>query len=462
MASARNATDDYTLQVFRGQDLVGLLRFDPGSDAFSFDYAASWTTRADAFQLSPHIRFDQPAPAVTVRRFVQNLLPEGQALDVAASYSHVSKGNVFGLIHALGGESAGALRFLPLSRTLAPEAVRRPVGYRELQKRIDARDHQPFVVWDGKVRISIAGYQDKLQVVRQDDALYLVDGALVSTHILKPPSRNPLLPQMVANEHFCMALVNRISQQRMKQDWAARVDILRVPGPVLCVERFDRRLEHGQVRSFHIVDGCQALDRPVEHKYERNVGNGQDVRHIRDGVGFEALGTLRRDGHLAHTAVDLRQMAIWAITTLLLGNSDAHGKNLSFFARHRLLAVAPFYDLVCTAIYDGTRIEQDLAMAFGDIFSLEQVKSFALADFSERLGWPRAPFARELKTLCRLTRQEAHAQAGAPVYTAEERTFLKPLADYIVARADVLESMAGDIPQFAADNFAAPMKKAGQ
>jgi serine/threonine-protein kinase HipA len=250
-----------------------------------------------------------------------------------------------------------------------------------------------------------------------------------------------------------MQLVNRIGQQRMKQDWAARVDILRVPTPVLCVERFDRRLEQGQVSSLHILDGCQALDRPVEHKYERNVGTGEDVRHIRDGVSFEALGTLRRDGHLANAAVDLRQVAMWAVMTLLLGNSDAHGKNLSFFARHRSLAVAPFYDLVCTTLYDGTRIEQDLAMAFGDVFSLEQVKSFGLADFCERLGWPRATFARELRTLCRLARQEARAQAEAPVYTADERRFLQQLVDYIVGRAEVLEAMAGDIPKFAADNF---------
>lgn len=449
------AHEDYSLQVLRGQDLIGRLRFDPQTDTFGFGYDARWPARPDAFQLSPHIRFDQPASAVTLRRFVQNLLPEGQALDVAATYSNVSKSNVFGLIHALGGESAGALRFLATGTASTTEALRRRVGFAELQERIDDRDRQPFIVWDGKVRISIAGYQDKLQVVRMDDELYLVDGALSSTHILKPSSRNQHLPHMVANEHFCMALVNRIGQRRMKQDWAARVDILRVPSPVLCVERFDRRLDQGQVISFHIVDGCQALDRPVEHKYERNVGNGESVRHIRDGVSFEALAALRRDGHLANAAVDLRQMATWAITTLLLGNSDAHGKNLSFFARHRALAVAPFYDLVCTALYDGTRIEQDLAMAFGDVFALEQIKSFALADFCERLGWPRATFARELKTLCALAKQEAQAQANATDYTAEERMFLKGLVDYIVARADVLEGMAGDIPKFAADNFSA-------
>jgi serine/threonine-protein kinase HipA len=454
MPQDRVENPDYALQAFSGHDLVGWLRFDPETDAFSFDYAQEWSARADAFQLSPHIRFEQAASAISVRRFVQNLLPEGQALDVAATYSNVSRNNVFGLIHALGSESAGALRFLPTHRTPDTEAVRRHVSLGELQQRIDERDRQPFIVWDGKVRISIAGYQDKLQVIREANALYLVDGALSSTHILKPPSRNPLLPHMVANEHFCMRLVNRMSQRRMGQDWAAHVEILRAPTPVLCVERFDRRLEGGQVRSLHILDGCQALDRPVDHKYERNIGTGADVRHIRDGVSFEALGSLRSSGHLANAAVDLRQIALWAVTTLLLGNSDAHGKNLSFFARYRSLAVAPFYDLVCTAIYDGSRIEHDLAMAFGDEFALEQVKAFALADFCERLGWPRATFARELKTLSRLAKQEAQAQAQDPVYDSEEREFVRQLADYVIARADGLDAVASEIPKFAPDNFA--------
>ena len=54
---------------------------------------------------------------------LQNLLPEGQALDVAAAYNNVSRANVFGLIHALGAESAGALRFLPEGKMPSSQAV---------------------------------------------------------------------------------------------------------------------------------------------------------------------------------------------------------------------------------------------------------------------------------------------------------------------------------------------------
>jgi serine/threonine-protein kinase HipA len=454
MAERSPSPEDYRLQVVAGRLLVGWLRFDPQTDAFSFGYAPDGARRRGAFQLSPHIPFGGQASSVTVRRFIQNLLPEGAALDTAAVYNNVSKNNTFALIHALGGESAGALRFLPAGRAAPTEAIRRHIPLEELQRRIEDREQQPFIVWDGKVRISVAGYQDKLQVLRDEAGeLYLVDGALSSTHILKPESRNALLPNMVANEHFCLSLVNRISGERSGADWAARAQILRAPAPVLCVQRFDRRLAAGAVESLHILDGCQALDRPVEHKYERNIGTGEAVRHIRDGVSFQALGGLRRDGFLANAAVDLRQIAMWAFTTLLLGNSDAHGKNLSFFVRGRSLAVAPFYDLVCTAVYDASRIEQDLAMAFGDEFSLPEIRSFALADFCERLGWPRRTFARELTTLCALAKRHAQEQAGDPVYVEGERAFVQTLADYVVARADLLAAQAADIPKFGPDNF---------
>jgi serine/threonine-protein kinase HipA len=453
MSSAPPAEgQDQALDAFFGDDLVGRLAFDPGREQFSFVYSASWRRHADRFELSPHIPFDGEAPAVAVRRYIDNLLPEGRALDVVSSFTRIQKSNIFGLIRVLGRETAGALSFLPAGQLpQAQEARKRPVTPDELQQRISDRNQVPFAIWDDKVRMSVAGYQDKLLVLREGDALFLADGALSSTHILKPEPLNSKLPCMVANEHFCMRLANRLGQRRLQQNWAAEVEILRVPAPVLCVERFDRVRSGGRVNRRHVIDACQALNLPVSHKYERPLGNAQDVRNIRDGARFEALGALRP--HLANAAVGIRQIAFWAITTLLLGNSDAHGKNLSFFGQGDTLAVAPFYDLLSVAVYDARHIDQELAMAFGDEFALPAVKSFALADFCERLGLPRRVFARELAQLCEWAREEAAAQALDPVYVEQERPFVRALADYVVARADALLAQAAEIPRFRRDLF---------
>jgi serine/threonine-protein kinase HipA len=147
-----------------------------------------------------------------MHRFLANLLPEGRALDVAAVVYQISKDNTFGLVRMLGKEPVGALTFRPAQGGKSPESdarddedenepERRLVTDEELSERIRDRDTVPFPVWDKKVRMFVAGYQDKLQVLLEGGRISLVNGTtLSSTHILKPDSRNANMPHMGANE----------------------------------------------------------------------------------------------------------------------------------------------------------------------------------------------------------------------------------------------------------------------
>ncbi|WP_246296636.1 hypothetical protein [Allochromatium humboldtianum] len=75
----------------------------------------------------------------------------------------------------------------------------------ELAHRLRQRPHVPFTVWDGKVRLSIAGFQDKLAVLVEGEDWYLVEGPdLASTHILKPDPVDPRLAGLTSNEFFCI------------------------------------------------------------------------------------------------------------------------------------------------------------------------------------------------------------------------------------------------------------------
>lgn len=444
--------DDYGLCVFVGPVRVAILRLDPATQEFSLEYTAEWARSRRGFALSPHLPLSGGAGSASIRRFIENLLPEGRALDVASVHSNIQKNNIFGLIRQLGRETAGALSFLPANQTpqtLAPAL--RAVSAAELQERIDSRNEVPFTVWDGKVRMSVAGFQDKLLVLMDGQKIYLAEGSLASTHILKPEPLNSATPHMVANEHFCMRLTSRLSLRRFGQDHAAAVDIIRVPSPVLSVTRFDRKGDASGVERRHVVDGCQALDMPVSAKYERNMGNGKDVQHIRDGVGFEALMSTRQ--YLVQPAVGVRKLLVWAITTLLLGNSDAHGKNISFYCTRAGLNVAELYDLVSVVQYDSQQYEHDLAMAFGDVFDLSEIGGFALADFCKRTGTSRTYFARELTTLCKIAIDEAPLQAADPVYREEEVPLVQKIAAFVTERANALLAMAPIIPKFRNDFF---------
>ena len=70
---------------------------------------------------------EEPHSAL-VRQFFENLLPEGQALDDAASTHRVSKGNLMGLLAALGGETAGALQLRLPGTDVTPAAATRSAG----------------------------------------------------------------------------------------------------------------------------------------------------------------------------------------------------------------------------------------------------------------------------------------------------------------------------------------------
>lgn len=456
--------NDYALSVFAGQAWVATLEFHPESDTFSLTYNALWCAHPRAYALSPHLPLEGGASSSVIRRFLENLLPEGRALDIASVHSNIQKNNIFGLIRFLGQETAGALTFLPQGQT--PQVLKpqfREIKTAELQERITRRNELPFTVWDGRVRMSVAGFQDKLLVNRVGDRLFLVDGALSSTHILKPEPLNPALPYMVANEHFCMKLASRMSVRRYGQDHVAEVDIMRTPDAVLSIRRFDRRAGTEQfvdgpdgvslpvVERLHIIDACQATDISVSAKYERNMGNGKDVAHIRDGASLELLFGTRQ--HLEQPAIGIRRMTLWVVTTLLMGNSDAHGKNLSFHVSRAGLRVAELYDLVSVMQYDAQKLEHELAMAFGDEFRLANVRAFALADFCERAKVSRAFFARELVALCEIAVVEAMAQSQDPVYTPGEAALVKAIAGYVAQRAGQLIRLAKDIPKFKKDLF---------
>lgn len=443
------AVAHYALTLWAEDQKVATLGHSPMNDQWSLDYDAAWVARPGTFALSPALPFQPPAAGYAVgavKRFVENLLPEGRALDITASTFHVSKSNIYALISALGAETTGAFRFWLVDQ-IPPAVVTTPpreVTREELDKRLAERDQMPLAVWDGKVRMSIAGVQDKLMVyldspLDEGGRLFLVEPPLASTHILKPEPGRELTPHLVVNEHYCMTLARRMKLP------VADVAIYRTPRPVLLVRRFDRMALQGEagpvVQRLHVIDACQASDLPVTYKYERNLGSGEHVRHIRDGVSFEVL--FDRVEQTVNKAAARMTSLRWALFQFLIGNSDAHGKNFSFFVHREGLEPAPWYDLVSVVQYPG--IDHELAMAWGDAFKLEEVTAFALADFAQRCGVDRQLLKREARRMAKLAVEHAPQQAQADDYIDEaERAFAGQLRDFIVDQAARLTQLADD------------------
>ena len=407
------------LEIWLDQDLVGWLSHDGTTNQFSFAYTPHWRAGQRSYAISPRIPLAPVAGqtpeshSAEVRQFFENLLPEGEALDQAAQVNGIAKSNLVGLMVALGKETAGALR-VAVARDDS-QARDRPTDQRhnhpredqgqddgyeeprrvtreELSERIRRRAELPFSVWDGKVRLSIAGYQDKIAIYQQGDEWYLVEGPrLASTVILKPIPTRPQLADLPGNEYLCMQLA-----QRSGLDVAA-TKLVHVPEPVLFVTRFDRVEQEDRVRRLHLIDGCQALGLSTSMKYERPYGDNPDVRNIRDGATYAKLFALL--GQSPQPARDRQALLRWAIFQVLIGNTDAHGKNVSFFCNVEGLRLAPAYDLVCVAALRDGALSSTYAMAIGDAFSEADVTPFEWANFAKECGLPLRMVSSELERL---------------------------------------------------------------
>lgn len=443
----------HALQVWVDNNPVAVIEYEGRDDRWGLRYAPPWLADTQAFPLSPALplgRAPNEHASATIKRFIEHLLPEGRALDVVVAFKGLTKTNVFGLIWALGAETAGALRFTGDAATATKDAsdqasTPREIPLSELDERIAQHEQVPLTVWDGHVRMSVAGLQDKLLVYIDKPwvdggRLFLVDGQqMASTHILKPDTGNPKTPHLAVNEHFCMSLARRMGLP------AAEVDLLRTPRPALVVRRFDRTVQHTgdqvHVQRLHIIDACQACDLPVSYKYERHLGNAPEVRHIRDGVSYEKLfACADLSGNKASTRL---AMLRWALFQFLIGNSDAHGKNFSFFVRPGgLLEPSPWYDLVSVLQYPG--FDTELAMSYGDVFEHETVSAFALADFATRCGIDRKLLRREGQRLAKLAETAAMAQAQAADYKADEQAFVQGIAQFVAQQAKRLSQLVAD------------------
>lgn len=384
--------------VHLGERRLGTLSHDTQTNRFAFAYAEEWLADRDRFPLAPNLPLtsteiaNSDAHSVAVRQFFENLLPEGEALDAAALASKVSKANLMGLLIALGREMAGALTVRSLDvEPIADGKVRRALTQAELSARIRSRPHESFAVWDGRVRLSIAGHQDKLAIHVDGDEWSLADGAgIASTHILKPEPVRRELAWLTSNEYFCMRLAAGAGLP------TASVELLHVPEPVLLVTRFDRRRVPDGVERLHVIDGCQALGLPVAAKYERLYGGERDVRHIRDGASLPKLFALLSGS--ARPLVERLALLRWVLFQVLIGNADAHAKNISFFLDSGGLRVAPAYDLVSVHAI-GASLDASFAMAVGDAFSSEELSPYEWTHFAVACGLPRRLVARELQRL---------------------------------------------------------------
>src|SRR5262245_33185813 len=250
------------LPVYFEQRLVGTIEVDKHGAGFKYDQ--SWVGLRGAFPISLTMPLKSGRISADVfLPWAANLLPENEQLRTLGQLLGMARGDVIGLLSAIGGDTAGALSIGQPGRTGSVQWC--PAGEpEELERIIEELPSKPFLVGEEGVSMSLAGAQTKLAVaVDEAGRVCIPMNGSPSTHILKPDSSQ--LPGGVQNEAFCLSLAKRMKLP------AANITTGKAGGRTyLLAERYDRTNIGGRWRRLHQEDYCQALGAPPTSKYESN------------------------------------------------------------------------------------------------------------------------------------------------------------------------------------------------
>lgn len=305
---------------------------------WSFRYAETW----GEWPLSPQFPLSQKSftdqyDNRQVEWFFDNLLPEGRLRQLIAARERIDAADTWAFLLRHGQDMAGALSLQTVDDTAEATGKLVPLSIEELQAKIlesHSRQLPLMAAWD-EIRMSLAGAQEKLGLrINADGAFFLPKGDAASSHIVKPDNVSPDFPYCPANEFFCMSLAREMKFP------VPEVHLLHLPSPLYCIRRYDR-IENGlNIKKLHQIDLCQALGVPPSRKYESD-----------GGLGLPELLSLLGGSQMERPIVAVHTALQWIIFNYMIGNLDAHAKNIAFLLQSPKIRVAPWYDLLSVEAY---------------------------------------------------------------------------------------------------------------
>ena len=401
------------LDAYLNQDLAGQLEERRGK--LLFTYEQTWLESERFIPLSVTMGPQRdPFPDGITRPFFENLLPEGEIRGAIAKLKQVSERNTFGLLSEIGGDCAGAISLSPHGEKPRPDEGYELLADERLAEVLAGMAKRPLLVFEEELRLSLAGAQNKLPLYYDGKQLSLPRGSAPSSHILKPGSKG--FEHMPANEHFCMQLAGALGLP------VPASLILRKPESLYLIERYDRaRKPDGQLTRIHQIDFCQALNLPSQKKYEHEGGPSL-------ALCFEVIKNFS-----SQPARDRLNLISWTIFNYLVGNADAHAKNLSLLVTREGVALAPFYDLVSTAAY--RELTEKLALKIGGENRPEWIQKrhwdglAEISDTNPRIVW------LQIEKLAATIVAKARDIAGALGLEKDESKVIKKILAVIANRA---------------------------
>jgi serine/threonine-protein kinase HipA len=406
------------LNVFYEEKRVGSLYRD-SELVYSFSYSDEWLKDDKAFQLSLAMPLqEKPFGNKITLSFFENLLPEGEPKD-ALEKSQNTKG-IYDFLKKFGKDCAGAIIVSeaadsPMDRLQKSEDAK--VKMSEIYSAIDEKRSVAEVIANlNPGYLSIAGAQDKFAAIFREGSFFLPTRGRPTTHIIKVPIYHSGVKESVYNEYFCMRLAELVGLTVPKCFVVDHLD-----HPLYVTERYDRTLDR-EVRRIHQQDFCQAQGITSDQKYESKGGPS-----LQDNYQL-----IQRNVTVAKRSKAMFDFLDWICFNLFIGNNDTHSKNLSFLLVDGKVELAPFYDLICTAVYP--KLDRNFAFRIGDRKDAGKIgkKQFEMVDKS--LGLKQGTMslrASEISERLQRYKDSLAIEIGAELPSAK---IVKRIAEFIEKR----------------------------
>lgn len=343
------------LAVYMGERRAGLLK-QSAEGLLSFQYSAEYLAGKNAAPLSVRLPLQEaPFDDSTTLIFFVGLLPEDALRFRIARILGIAEDNPMALLRAIGAECAGAISIVPVKLIPHFKDEKDPVALNEQQLAdiiLHARE-KPLLIGIKEQRLSLAGVQNKLALYINENSFFLSTYEYPSNTILKPEMGD--FPGSVYNEYFCMQLAANIGLQVPK----TKIHYFK-KCRVLFISRYDRvdseekslnHMGNKKMVRLHQEDFCQVLGLLPALKYEADGGPS-----LSDCMALITQYSQR-------AAYDINQWLTCVIFNFVIGNHDAHAKNFSFLYKNNEIQLAPFYDLLSTAVYK--QLTPHMAMRIG-------------------------------------------------------------------------------------------------
>ena len=326
--------------------------------AFSYDesYIASPSAHAISLSLPLSIKdYDTDS----TRTFFDGLLPEGFTRQCVAENIHASSDDYISILRELGSECLGAIQIIDEEKPPVKEGYI-PLTIEEIKAlaKEGASKSAEIVV---KSHLSLTGASGKVGLYydQASGKWYKAQGLAPSTHIVK--QSHVRYKNIVLNEQLCLLAAQKLGIEIPESFiLQAQVGEVNDEDVLFATRRFDRDFD----KDSRIIDGLKTPYRLHQEDFAQALGIKSSDKYEKAGQGYLKRMFDLLQKHSSNPIEDSLKLWKRAVYNCIIGNTDNHIKNSSLIYSKDLSSIrlAPFYDVVCTKVYESSTDEMSVSI----------------------------------------------------------------------------------------------------